>query len=90
MCAQAAEERDKRAERESKLTSKRAKREARAAELRRIEALVVATRFSQLVTNEHGYKPTNDELQDQLKYHKLVRKATGFTVTQKNRVAYVL
>ena len=32
----------------------------------------------------------NDALQDQLKFHKLVRKQTGFTVTQKNRVGYVL
>ena len=30
------------------------------------------------------------DLTDQLKYHKLVRKQTGFTVTQKNRAAYVL
>ena len=32
----------------------------------------------------------NADLADQLKYHKLVRKQTGFTVTQKNRTAYVL
>ena len=76
--------RAKRAERDAKLTSKRAKRLARAAELRRIEGLTVATKFSELVDMQ------NDALQDQLKYHKLVRKQTGFTVTQKNRVGYVL
>ena len=32
----------------------------------------------------------NSNLQDQLKYHKLVRKATGFTVSQGNRKAFVL
>ena len=32
----------------------------------------------------------NADLADQLKYHKLVRKQTGFTVTQKDRTAYVL
>ena len=32
----------------------------------------------------------NADLADQLKYHKVVRKQTGFTITQKDRKAYVL
>jgi hypothetical protein len=76
--------RAKRAEREAKLSSKRAKREARAKELRRVEALVAATKYSELVSL------SNADLSDQLKYHKVVRKQTGFTVTQKDRKAYVL
>ena len=32
----------------------------------------------------------NTDLTDQLKYHKVVRKITGFTVTQKSRMAFVL
>ena len=32
----------------------------------------------------------NADLADQLKYHKQVRKKTGFTVTQKSRMAFVL
>ena len=82
--------RAKRAAREKQLGSKRAKRAAAAAERARIEVLTVATRFSELVTDAQGCQLSNVDLQDQLKYHKLVRKATGFTVTQKNRAAYVL
>ena len=74
----------KRAERDAKLSSKRAKREAKAAELRRIHELEPATKYSNLVSMG------NADLADQLKYHKLVRKKTGFTVTQKDRKAYVL
>ena len=76
--------RAKRVERDAKLSSKRAKREARAAELKRIEALRPATKYSELVSM------ANADLADQLKYHKVVRKQTGFTVTQKDRKAYVL
>eukprot|EP00966_Prymnesium_polylepis_P041279 957995-Prymnesium_polylepis.1 len=32
----------------------------------------------------------NGDLADQLKYQKLVRKQTGFTITQTDRKAYVL
>jgi len=71
----------KRAEREAKLSSKRAKRDAKAAELRRITALTPFTKYSELRGRSNG------ELSDQLKYHKLVRKQTGFTVTQSNFTA---
>ena len=81
--------RAKRAERDTKLTSKRAKRAAAAAELVRIQGLQVATRFSELV-QRGSYQVSNSDLQDQLKYHKLVLKKTGFTVTQANREKYVL
>ena len=77
--------RAKRAAREEKLVSKRAKREAATAERRRVEALTVATKYSEVAA-----LATNTELSDQLKYHKLVRKAAGFTVTKANRTAYVL
>ena len=79
----------KRAERDAKLTTKRAKREAAAAELLRIKGLQAATRFSELM-ERGGYQVSNSDLQDQLKYHKLVLKKTGFTATQANRRAYVL
>ena len=81
--------RGKRAERDAKLTSKRAKRAAAAAELVRIKGLQVATRFSELV-QRGGFQVSNSDLQDQLKYHKLVLKKTGFTATQANREKYVL
>ena len=77
--------RAKRAAREEKLTSKRAKRVAAAAERLRVEGLTVATKYSEVAA-----LATNAELSDQLKYHKLVRKAVGFTATQGNRTAYVL
>ena len=32
----------------------------------------------------------NSDLSDQLKYHKVVKKKTGFIVTQKDRKAFVL
>ena len=73
----------KRATRQERLATKRAKKEAAAAESRRIESLVVATKYSQLVSMG------NTELSDQLKYHKHVRKQSGFTVTQSNRESYV-
>ena len=77
--------RAKRAERDAKLSSKRTRREAKAAELQRIRKDVKpATKYSQLV--KLGLK----DLSDQLKYHKVVRKKTGFIVTQKDRKAFVL
>ena len=76
--------RAKRVERDAKLSSKRSKREAKAAELRRIEALKPYTKYSELKGK------SNDQLSDQLRYHKLVRKQTGFTVTQPNFTAYAL
>ena len=76
--------RAKRAERDAKLSSKRSKREAKAAELRRIEALTPFTKYSELKAT------TNGQLTDQLKYHKLVRKKTGFTVSQPNWTASAL
>ena len=60
--------RSKRADHETKLSSKRAKRAAQAAEELRISALTVATKYSELV------KLSNAELSDQLKAHKLARK----------------
>ena len=59
------EGRAKRAERDAKLSSKRAKREARAAELVRLQALPLATRYSEL----KGMR--TDELSDQLKVYKV-------------------
>ena len=76
--------RAKRTERESKLSSKRARREVKATEQRRIEALKPFTKYSELQGT------SNAELSDQLKYHKVVRKKTGFTTTQANWTAYVL
>ena len=74
----------KREARQQRLSTKRAKREARAAEQRRIEALEPATTFSEIV----NFNMT--QLTDQLKYHKQVHKATGFTVTGKGRTAAIL
>ena len=76
--------RAKRAERDAKLSSKRTRREAKAAELQRIRQLTPATKYSDLVSMG------NSDLSDQLKYHKVVRKKTGFIVTQKDRKAFVL
>ena len=59
------EGRAKRAERDAKLSSKCAKREARAAELVRLQALPLATRYSEL----KGMR--TDELSDQLKVYKV-------------------
>ena len=59
--------RAKRTERESKLSSKRARREVKATEQRRIEALKPFTKYSELQGT------SNAELSDQLKYHKVVR-----------------
>lgn len=52
--------------------------------MRRIEALKAVTKYSELVSLG------NADLADQLKYHKLVRKKTGFIVSQKDGTAYVL
>ena len=60
--------RSKRADHETKLSSKRAKRAAQAAEELRISALTVATKYSELV------KLSNVELSDHLKAHNLARK----------------
>jgi hypothetical protein len=80
--------RSKRETRDAQLSSKRAKRQARAAEEQRVAALPVATKYSELKAM------SNEALADQLKAHKQRRKAAKqpitFTVTQKNRLAYVL
>lgn len=80
--------RSKREARDAQLSSKRAKRQARAAEEQRVAALPVATKYSELKSM------SNEALADQLKAHKQRRKAAKqpitFTVTQKNRLAYVL
>ena len=57
--------RAKRAERDAKLSSKRARREAKAVELQRIQALKPATKYSHLVSM--GIR----DLSDKLKYHKV-------------------
>ena len=79
---------NKQAVRDAQLSSKRAKKEAWAKEERRLDALPLATKYSQLISMG------NAELSDQLKAHKLRRKRAKqevvFTVTQKNRLAYVL
>jgi hypothetical protein len=77
----------KRAGRQERLKVKRAKREAAAAEQRRVEALAVATRYSELTRLD------NPDLTDQLRWHKQAFKKEGkkvdFTVTG-NRTALVL
>ena len=75
---------DARSGRKERLKVKHAKREARAAEMHRIAALTVVTRFSQLRSMPNG------DLSDQLKYHKQVREKKGFTVTFPARKGYVL
>eukprot|EP00966_Prymnesium_polylepis_P179729 4161368-Prymnesium_polylepis.1 len=72
-----------RALRDTKLSALRLKRAAAAAEKVRLGALELKVLYSQLV--EMG----NEALKDQLKKRKLLG-ATGFTVTQPNRTAYVL
>jgi hypothetical protein len=79
-----AQGRAKRAERDAKLSGKRTKRAAKAAELVRLKALPLKTKWSELKAL------SNADLSDQLKVWKLVQKQTGFTVTQKNREAYVV
>ena len=69
--------------RQAKLKEKRAKRAARDAERVRVQAVPLATRYSEL----KGLG--NDDLKDQLKKHKLLGK-TGFTVSLPNRTALVL
>lgn len=56
----------------------------RQAELQRIEAIKTFTKYSQLVNT------SNSDLSDELKYHEIVFKLTGFTVTQANWTAHVL
>ena len=70
-------------ERNAKLEGTRAKQAAKKAELARLEAISLATRYSEL----KGM--VGDELVDQLRKHKLLGKK-GFTVTQPNREAYFL
>lgn len=60
-----AEGRAKRAERDAKLASKRAKREARAAELVRLQAVPLATKYSELKAMR------TEGLSDQLKVYKV-------------------
>jgi hypothetical protein len=72
-----------RAARDEKLSAKRAARAARAAEKARLEALVLATHYSELVSMGE------DALKDQLRKHKLLGKK-GFNVSQPNRTARVL
>ena len=78
---------EKRAPRQERLKVKRAKREAAAAEQRRIEGLAVATRYSELT------ELCPKELADQLRWHKQARRKAGekveFRVTQPNRAVYV-
>ena len=69
--------------RNKKLEGKRAKRKARAAEKLRLEAVVLATKWSDLKAMG------NADMADQLKKFKMLGK-TGFTCTQANRVAHVL
>ena len=69
--------------RQEKLAAKRAKRTARNAEKARVQAVKLATKYSELKSM------SNDDLKDQLKKHKLLGK-TGFTVSLPNRTALVL
>jgi hypothetical protein len=79
-----AEGRAKRVGRDAKLSGKRARRAAKAAERAHLEKVVLAKHYSQLIA-----MPISGDasLQEQLKAFKLSGK-TGFTVTQKNRAAY--
>jgi hypothetical protein len=79
------EGRAKRAERDRQLGGKRARKEKKKAERARLETVKLATHYSQLTA-----MPIIGEgsLQEQLKVQKLAGK-TGFTVTQKDRAAYV-
>ena len=72
-----------RASRQERLAAKRAKRAARNAEKARLQAVVLATKFSELKAMG------NDELKDQLRAHKLKGKS-GFSVSLPNRTALVL
>ena len=72
-----------RASRQEKLAAKRAKRKAKAAEAARVQALAIATKYSELKTM--GI----DELKDQLRAHK-ARGKTGFTISLPNRTALIL
>ena len=69
--------------RDEKLATLRAKKAAKADELARLDALPLATRYSELV------QMSVDSLRDQLKKHKRLGQK-GFTVSQPNRTAYVL
>lgn len=72
-----------RATRDEKLSAKRAKRTAKAAERARVEALPLVTRFSGLKELD------NAALSDQLRKRKLLG-AKGIVVTHPNRTAFVL
>lgn len=72
-----------RAARDSKLALLRAKRQSKAAEKARLEAVPLATRYSHLLSM------SNEALKDQLKKYKVMGKV-GFTTTQPNRTAFVL
>ena len=72
-----------RAARQQKLAAKRAKRTAKNAEKARLQALVLATKFSELKSMG------NEELKEQLRAHKLKGKS-GFSVALPNRLALVL
>ena len=69
--------------RDEKRSSKRERREKKAAEKVRIEQLTLVTTYSALKAM------SVDDLKDQLKGYKLQGK-TGFALTQENRAAYVL
>ena len=69
--------------RQAKLAAKRAKRAAKATETARVQALVLATKYSELKSMG------NDELKDQLRAHKLKGK-TGFSLSLPNRTALIL
>jgi hypothetical protein len=73
----------KRAERDAKLSSKRARRQQAAMERDRIEKVVAATKLSELKSMD------DTALADQLKRHKQVGGKKGLTTTQPNRAGYV-
>ena len=72
-----------RASRQEKLAAKRAKRAAKAAEKARLQAIVLATKYSELKAMG------NEDLKEQLRAHKL-RGKTGFSLSLPNRTALVL
>ena len=75
--------RAKRAERDAKLSSKRARKEAKAAELERLKSLTKVVKWSALKSL------SNADLTDQLKVHKLIHGKKDFCVTG-NRTALVI
>ena len=78
---------EKREGRQERLKAKRAKQEAAAAEQRRVEALTIVTRYSELTRLD------NPDLVDQLRWHKQAHKKAGkkvdFTISG-SRTALVL